>query len=153
MVPLAPAGSLHFLDGVLDEDVEEQRPLAALDQPALGGLELRIGHLAAQAGPHRGALRGAHSLIAMHDVAPVEQAHAAIASTPVNSCRRSRRRRASGTAANAAASDDVTATSLVPAPTPRPAPDQRKSPSANATLPTAWAVACPRTEEGPAPHP
>ena len=51
----------------------------------------------------------AHLPIATYDVAPVRHAHAPIASTPVNSCRRSRRRRASGTAANAAASDEVAA--------------------------------------------
>jgi hypothetical protein len=48
----------------------------------------------------------AHSPIATYDVAPVTHAHAPIASTPVNSCRRPRRRRPSGTAANAAASDE-----------------------------------------------
>src|SRR3954452_18986359 len=53
----------------------------------------------------------AHSPIATYDVAPVRHAHAPIVSTPVNSCRRPRRPRASGTAANAAASDDVTAAS------------------------------------------
>ena len=60
MVPLVPswvrAGDL--LDGVLDEHVEEQRPLAALadvDQPLLGGLEFGVGDLVFADHPVHGA--------------------------------------------------------------------------------------------------
>src|SRR4051812_26250504 len=52
----------------------------------------------------------AHSPIATYDVAPLRHAHAPIVNTPVNSCRRPRRCRASGTAASAAASDNVAPT-------------------------------------------